>query len=284
MNFSVTSTSALLDITGLLELLKLDNVKVLYTHMKFPVNNSGIVDSNKVIPGSILFDFENVFVDKTSSLPHMLPNQSEFSRHMSALGITNEDALVVYDNQGLFSAPRVWWMLKCMGHQQVYVLNGGLKAWIEAGNDTEQLTDTNLQSKSQYLAHFNSNLVCDKSEILKDLPHNKLTVCDARGAARFNGTEPEPRAGVRSGHIPGAHNLHYAKLVNDGYLQDRATLKQIFDGLKVQIQKYWVFTCGSGVTACILALAAHELGINDWAVYDGSWSEWGSDNNLPIDN
>ncbi|GAB5380654.1 MAG: sulfurtransferase [Aliiglaciecola sp.] len=284
MNFSVTSTSALLDIKGLLDLHKLDNVKVLYTHMKFPVNNSGIVDSDRVIPGSILFDFENVFVDKTSSLPHMLPTQSEFSIHMSALGISNDDVLVVYDNQGLFSAPRVWWMLRCMGHQQVYVLNGGLKAWIEANGATEQLSEANLQKKRRYVASFKSNMVCNKSEILKDLPLNKLTVCDARSAARFNGTEPEPRAGVRSGHIPGACNLHYAKLVNDGYLQDCATLKQVFDGPKAQSHKKWVFTCGSGVTACILALAAHELGINEWAVYDGSWSEWGSDNNLPIDN
>ncbi|MEP4889766.1 MAG: sulfurtransferase [Aliiglaciecola sp.] len=267
------------------ELLTQGSVQVLYTVVDFPVNYVSKQTENCYLPNSILFDFDNVFVDKNTGLPHSLPSPTLFAKEMSNLGISNDTTLVIYDDQGSFSAPRVWWMLKTMGHQNVLVLDGGLQAWIDNGFEVESELVKNTE-KSQYKVKFTPELLVDKNQILENLHNPNCVVIDARSAARFNGTEAEPRKGVRSGHIPASQNLHYAQLLNDGKFIDTAAIEQLFKPFVAShnsVDPQLRFSCGSGVTACILALAAYQIGIENWAVYDGSWSEWGADPTCPIE-
>lgn len=226
------------------------------------------------IPGALYFDI-NEIADKTSSLPHMLPDATEFAAKVRALGIGDGMRIVAYDTPGLYSAARVWWMFRTMGYEDVVVLNGGLKKWLAEGRAVEQGEVPRRQPR-HFTARFHAGLVRDKADVLSLLETGAAQIVDARGAARFKGTEPEPRAGLRSGHIPGSRNVPYASLINaDGTLKDTAELRRAFSEAGVDIDRPIVTSCGSGVTAGVLALALAELGRPDVAVYDGSWSEWG---------
>ncbi|GAC17596.1 sulfurtransferase [Paraglaciecola arctica] len=253
---------------------------VLFTQMDDPV--TGKSDSKPVgyIPNSIFFDFENVFCDADSNLPHTMPSATNFTLGVQKLGIDNDSLIVIYDNKGIYSAPRVWWMFKSMGHHNVYVLNGGLPNWLNQKLPTvPQLVSP--RKLGAFQAHYNSHCFISAENVIQQL--SSISVVDARSAGRFNGTQPEPRKGLRSGHIPTSINLPFSVCIEDTELKPLEELKVIFSELGLTFDRSLVFSCGSGVTACILALAATEIGFKKVAVYDGSWSEWGARTDLAVE-
>ncbi|MGR5152567.1 sulfurtransferase [Photobacterium swingsii] len=235
----------------------------------------------KRIPGSLFFDFDNKIKSHESQLPHMLPTAEDFAHEVSKLGISNDSTLIVYDSVGLFSSPRVWWMFKAMGHNNVAVLDGGLPAWIAAGGAIATQAPTTEISVTTYIAKLQTRWIASADDVNQQLTNEAVTVVDARPVERFTGKQVEPRQGVRSGHMPNAKNLPFPKVVFDGKLADSERLNKSFDEL-APIQQRYIFTCGSGITACILALAAEQTGRENIAVYDGSWTEWGSNEEYPV--
>lgn len=217
------------------------------------------------IPGAVFFDLDAVR-DHTSPYPHMLPQPDMFAEAMAELGVSSGDEVVVYDSVGLFSAARLWWMLRVFGHSQVRILNGGMKHWkgsLEAG--------VPRPLRGRFAPGYRPELVYGRDDVRAFTG----ALCDARSPARFRGEEAEPREGLKSGHIPGAINLHYASLIADGRLKPKDALERIFREAGVCLEQPVATSCGSGVTACILALALFELG-HEVPVYDGSWAEWGA--------
>lgn len=223
------------------------------------------------IPGAVFFDI-NAIADPDTDLPHMLPTPDAFATAAGALGLSRDAVVVVYDAHGIYSAPRVWWTLRVMGYPQVFVLDGGLKAWRAEGRPVE--TDTPAVAPVAVTPLPVPPLVADLGAVTKVLASGGAQVVDARSAARFRGEAAEPRASLRSGHMPGALNLPFNEVVGaDGTLKSAAELKAAF--AHVDLSRPIVTTCGSGVTASVLALALARLGRFDVAVYDGSWTEWG---------
>ena len=222
------------------------------------------------IPGAVFFDIDELS-DHTTPLPHMLPTADNFSRSMSALGIGDDMTIVVYEQEGVFSAPRAWWMLRTFGAQHVYVLDGGLRAWIGAGLPTE--SGPVHRAAASFNATLNRSAVKDLSQ-LRDKLANHQQILDARSAARFNGTAPEPRPGLSSGHMPGAINLPFTELVEDGRLKPTERLRQLFLTKDVDLEQPITTTCGSGVTAAVIALGLEVVGVQNVSLYDGSWAEY----------
>ncbi|MBX7247782.1 MAG: 3-mercaptopyruvate sulfurtransferase [Caulobacteraceae bacterium] len=225
------------------------------------------------IPGAVFFDLDAV-ADRTSGLPHMLPQPELFAREVGDLGIAENDHIVVYDQAGLFSAARVWWTFRAMGALRVQVLDGGLPKWRSEG----RRLDSGVSSRPAALfqARLRGTLIRTFDEVTHDLGAGGQIV-DARPAARFRGEAPEPREGLRSGHMPGARSLPYTELLNsDGTMKTASDIRRLFDAAGVDPERPVTTTCGSGVTAAILALALARLGNETAAVYDGSWAEWGS--------
>ena len=220
------------------------------------------------------FDIDMI-ADHGSSLPHMLPSAEEFARHMSRLGIGDRHRVVVYDGTGWSSAPRVWWMLRAFGHDDVAVLAGGLAKWIAEGRAVT--TEIPTPAPALFTPRFRPALVRGKRELQANLETRREQVLDARAQGRFEATAPEPRPGLRSGHIPGSRNLPYEQLVDPKTKLplDAADLTQRFRAAGLAPERPIVCSCGSGVTACALALALHLAGWPEAAIYDGSWSEWG---------
>ena len=234
------------------------------------------------IPGAIFFDIDEI-TDTKSGLPHMLPPPEKFSSRMRSMGIGDGSRIVVYDSAGLFSAARVWWTFRVMGVDDVSVLNGGLPKWKREGRPLESGPPRNRTAR-HFTARRNLDLVRDVSDIKALLKDRSAEIVDARAADRFAGKAPEPRPGLRSGHIPGSHNLPYAKLLNkDGTFKTGPEIERLFEEAGVDLKKPVVASCGSGITASVLALGLAEIGHRRAAVYDGSWSEWGADQNLPIE-
>ena len=225
---------------------------------------------DKHIPGAIFFDIEELS-DHATQLPHMLPTPEAFSRSMSALGIGDTMTIVVYEQEGVFSAPRAWWTLRTFGAQHVYVLDGGLRAWTEAGLATE--SGPVHRAPASFHAKLNHAAVKDLAQ-LKDSIVKHHQILDARSAARFNGTAPEPRPGLSSGHMPGAINLPFTELVEDGRLRSAEKLQEIFASKHVDLHQPITTTCGSGVTAAVIALGLEIVGAKHVALYDGSWAEY----------
>ena len=234
------------------------------------------------IPGAIFFDIDEI-ADTKSGLPHMLPPPEKFSSRMRSMGIGDGSRIVVYDSAGLFSAARVWWTFRVMGVDDVSVLNGGLPKWKREGRPLES-GPPGSRTARHFTARRNLDLVRDASDIKALLKDRSAEIVDARAADRFTGKAPEPRPGLRSGHIPGSHNLPYAKLLNkDGTFKTGLEIERLFEEAGVDLTKPVVASCGSGITASVLALGLAEIGHRRVAVYDGSWSEWGADQNLPIE-
>jgi len=236
---------------------------------------------NAHIPGAVFFDIDAI-ADTASRLPHMLPAPAHFAAAVSALGIGSEDRVVVYDAHGLYSAPRVWWTLRAMGHERVAVLAGGLPQWRAEGRPV--VAGEEVPTPRRFVARFRPELVRDRAQVLSALQRGNAQIVDARSPGRFAAAEPEPRPGVRGGHIPGARNLPYTALIDPGRgrLHPPARLRQAFADAGVRPEAPATLLCGSGITACILALALDQLGSRQWSVYDGSWAEWGARAELPV--
>ena len=234
------------------------------------------------IPGALFFDIDDL-TDEKSSLPHMLPSTVKFASRMKKMGIGDGMRIIVYDSLGLFSAARAWWTFRAMGHEDVAVLDGGLKKWKAEGRPLEDGTPPK-RTERHFTPLMNSALIRDMDD-MKKVVAKRAQIVDARSAARFEGTEPEPRPGLRSGHLPGSRNVPAQSLINDdGTLKSEAELSKIFADAGIDWRQPVVTTCGSGVTASILSLALAVLGQTNAAVYDGSWAEWGIDgNDLPIE-
>jgi len=234
------------------------------------------------IPGAVFFDIDEI-ADSKSNLPHMLPPPEKFSSRMRSMGIGDGSRIVIYDSRGLFSAARVWWTFRVMGVDDVSVLNGGLPKWKAEGRPIDSGKPVSRTTR-HFTARRNADLVRDASDIKALLKDRSAEIVDARAAERFAGNAPEPRPGLRSGHIPGSHNLPYAKLLNkDGTLKSAPELERLFAEAGVDLSKPVVASCGSGITASVLALGLAQIGHRKTAVYDGSWSEWGADKTLPIE-
>lgn len=234
------------------------------------------------IQGTLFFDIKKVFSDLSSDLPNMLPDPKDFQENARKLGINANSKIVIYDELGIYSSARVWWMFRIMGHTQVAILDGGMPAWLEANLPTEEKSDTKDVVYGNFESNFDKNMVVDQQTVLDALDQKEYVVLDARSNGRFYGTAPEPRADLKSGHMPNAKSLPYFRLLQDGKtMKPIEELKTIFDEFDLE-NKQLIFSCGSGITACILLLAAYHIGLKNLAVYDGSWTEWGQSNDLPI--
>ena len=234
------------------------------------------------IPGAVFFDIDDI-CEPGTSLPHMIPTPELFAQKVGALGIGEDDRVVVYDSAGLSSAGRAWWMLRMFGHHNVAVLDGGLPKWRAEGWPLDAVVRNPPQRR--FTTRFDPSLVRDKRALIENLATRREQVVDARAAGRFDGTAPEPRAGMRSGHIPGSRNVPY-ELVTDPatrQLKSADELTRLFCDARVALDRPIVTSCGSGVTACALAFALHLIGHPGAAVYDGSWSEWGLPGDTPIE-
>jgi len=232
------------------------------------------------IPGARFFDIDDIS-DHRSDLPHMAPPPEKFMSRLRKLGVGDGHQVVVYDGAGLFSAARVWWLFRLMGKTEVAVLDGGLPKWRAEGREIEDLPpvirDRHMTVQRQ------AALVRDVTQVARAAKLGDHAIVDARSPDRFRGTEPEPRSGLRAGHIPGSVNLHYADLLNtDGTMKDADALRAAFDAAGVDMDKPVITTCGSGVTAAIVNLALARLGKRDHALYDGSWAEWGMYGDLEV--
>jgi thiosulfate/3-mercaptopyruvate sulfurtransferase len=274
----VEMESNLVSVEWLEEHLDGRNIIVLFTSMADIASGTPEPLPVGLIPGSIFFDFEN-FCNKKSPYPHTMPSEEDFQREARKLGINANSHLIVYDSKGLYCAPRVWWMFKAMGHNNIQVLDGGLPAWLNKDFATDKHF---LQPKDvgNFQALSKRRSFVSAGAIVKHLSQIKLV--DARSEGRFNGTAPEPRPGLRSGHIPLSINLPFTLCLQQGHLKNKTQLATLFTERGINERSYIVASCGSGVTACIIALAASELGYEKLSVYDGSWSEWGANAQLPI--
>ena len=231
------------------------------------------------IPGAIFFDIESIS-DRASDLPHMLPSAEDFAAMVGALGIGAQDRIVVYDDAGLFSAARAWWMFRAMGFDAVSVLNGGLPRWLAEGRPVEAGAPSPRAPK-RFSVSRRPALATDASGVRRALSTPGALVLDARPSGRFEGRDPEPRPGLRKGRMPGAASLPHSELLAGGALKPAAELRALLEARGWTPDAEVVATCGSGITACVVALALNSIGAPDAAVYDGSWAEWGRSDNDP---
>lgn len=234
------------------------------------------------IPGTLFFDIDKI-ADTESPLPHMLPSEDQFEDHMHRLGIGDDTTVVVYDQSTVHSAARAWWMFRAFGFDSVMVLDGGLDKWRREGRPLEDTAPAARPQNRPFIARRQNHRIADLAQVMKASTDGKPQLLDARSPSRYAGTEKESRPGLQSGHIPHSANLHYQKLYKeDGTFKDSATLVRLFLASGIALDRPVITSCGSGITACTLALGLSMTGHDKWAVYDGSWSEWGSDPSHPI--
>ncbi|MFJ2023461.1 sulfurtransferase [Streptomyces sp. NPDC087897] len=234
------------------------------------------------IPGARPFDLDGELSDHTSPVPHTMPDARQFTEALRALGVHDSDTVVVYDARGIYSSARAWWMLRAMGFHRVAVLDGGLPAWIAAGHPVERTPAAYDGPRGGFTARPRPGLIVDADAVAAALADPASAVLDARTAERYAGTAPEPRPGLRRGHMPGAAGLPFGELLrHGGVMRPAHELRTVFEAAAGGREQLY-FSCGSGVTACVLALGATLAGYDDLAVYDGSWSEWGLPSDRPV--
>jgi thiosulfate/3-mercaptopyruvate sulfurtransferase len=251
-------------------------------HMPGSGRNARAEYEARHIPGAVFFDIDEI-ADEGSKLPHMLPSPEKFSARVRKLGLGDGNRIVVYDAHGMTSAARVWWTFRVMGHKDVAVLDGGLPKWLAERRPVE---DTRPPPRERHFsARLNHTLVKDKAAVTRNLKSRRFQLLDARSAGRFQATEAEPWPGRRSGHIPGSRNLPYTELLDPAHktFLPADALAAKFETAGIDLKKPVVTSCGSGVTAAILALGLHLIGHEDVAVYDGSWAEWGLPGDTPVE-
>lgn len=266
--------SALVTAAGLKSLLGTPELRIIDA-------SYGLPEADLRIPGAVDFDIDAV-ADSHAVLPHTLPPPEVFAIHAGALGISNDSRVIVYDRAGMaMAASRVWWMFRVFGHDNVQVLDGGLPAWLQAGYPVEAKTHTKPPALAEFKAVFRPVLFKTRAEMAANLKSGDFSVLDARDARRYSGEMPEPRPGMESGHIPGSLSVPYATLIDHstGLMKKGADLDAALAA--VDRTKPVAISCGSGVTACVVALGLYESEKTDAAVYGGSWAEWGSDLSLP---
>ncbi len=233
------------------------------------------------IPEAQFFDIDAIS-DRETDLPHMIPPVAQFEKQVADLGISNDNQVVVYDSAGLFSAARVWWLLRYFGLTNIAVLDGGLPKWQAEGHPTESGAENPTTGTLNAVPH--ADILRNAAQVLDASQNARAQIIDARAPARFRGEVPEPRAGLRAGHMPNAKNVFFKSLLNtDGTLKPDAELAVLFKAQGVDLAKPVITSCGSGVTASILSLALQKIGHNDHALYDGSWSEWGGLHDTPVE-
>lgn len=269
-------TSALISAQELHALVGKNNVKILDATYGQPPFARGI-------PGAVDFDIDDI-ADPDAPLAHTIPSADTFARKVGALGVGNGDLVVVYDRAGIhMAASRAWWMFRLFGHDNVKILNGGLKAWMAAGLPLENKKSP--AAPASFRATLRPGLITFAANVKENIDTGAFTVLDARDALRFAGKAAEPRPGMAAGHIPGSLNMPFADLVDPatGGLKPKSELERIFAARDIPMNRPLACSCGSGVTACVVALGLYETGKTDAAVYDGSWAEWGGRDDTPIE-
>jgi thiosulfate/3-mercaptopyruvate sulfurtransferase len=232
------------------------------------------------IPGAVFFDQDSI-IDEQSSLPHARPEPHYFSQRVGELGISADHIIIVYDALGMFTAPRVWWMFKTMGAENVFVLDGGFDNWKADGLPTS--SEKTTHPATEFIPYFDKDAVANIDDVLAATSDDGIELLDARGEGRFTGEDAEPRAGMRSGHMPSAKNTPVFSFSENGKLKTLNELKGIFESKSVDLDKKIITTCGSGVTAAVITLALNSIGKTDVQLYDGSWSEWGARKDTPVE-
>ena len=268
---SISLDSPIVSVKWLFKHLGASNLMVLDASMPSVVDIDHLHDATQII-GARFANLKQDFLDPAGAFPNTIPSAIQFQTAVRNLGIQEDSALIIYDSKGIYSSPRLWWLFKTFGHDQVAVLNGGLPEWIKHKFPTEQRTALSNKS-NQFRAKQRAECIINFKQISAISQQSNRIIVDARSKARFEGKIAEPRKGLRSGNIPNSINLPYTDLLIDGKLKNKKTLQSIFAELGL-IEKSLVFSCGSGITACIVALAACRLGVDDLAVYDGSWTEY----------
>jgi len=267
--------SALVTANWLLERLNDSNISIVDASWYLPEAHRDPMAEYRQshIPGAVFFNLEEVR-DLSSNLPNTLPTPDYFAKKVGALGLTNDKLIVVYDGPGFFSAPRAWWMLRVMGAKNVVILDGGFDQWRKNGFPVSHIEPA--VTPAIFNPAFQNDRVISFSQMHAHIEKGDIQVVDARGHGRFSGEQKEPRANMRSGHMPGAINVPASSLSEQGYLRSRAALQQLFKDAGIDYNAPTVASCGSGVTACCVLFALQSLGNKDLYLYDGSWSEWGS--------
>ena len=276
----LTVKSPIVSVDWLHDNLSADNLIVLDA----TIQKVGVKTDNKKekqqIKDAVFFDLKSVFLDVEAEYPNTIPSEKYFETEAQRLGINNDSCIVVYDDLGVYSSPRVWWLFKVFGFENVAVLNGGLPTWKDAGYTVESKKEREFLI-GNFKANLNKGKISVTEEVLKASLDNKV-ILDARSKGRFYATEPEPRKDLRGGHIPNSKSLPYAELQLNGKMKSKEELQKIFSEVNPS-KEGMILSCGSGITACILALGAEEVGKTNYSVYDGSWTEWASRLELPVE-